>query len=101
MNIKWQSNGLYEHPAHTGTHGNVLQYDSGIYALRVGAAHMSCPQDWASGIHAAETEQRASMIVRGIPESLRREFKSRCATEGKTMNDKMLELMNNYVSSQK
>jgi len=99
MKTKWQSSGLYEHPAklQKGTYGNIVQSDAGVYALKVGNSFMPCPQDWAAGIHAEETGQTGSMIIRNVPESLRREFKARCAQEGISQQGKIIELMREYV----
>lgn len=96
----WKSIGLYEHPAkhQAGTSGNVVLSPAGIYCLRVGGSTMSCPQGWAAAIHAEESGQSGSMIIRKIPEQLRREFKSRCAAEGISQQDKIIELMAGYVS---
>jgi len=96
---KWKSTGLYEHPAkhQAGTFGNITLSSAGIYALRVGGSSMSCPQDWAAGIHAEETGQTGSMIIRKIPDDLRREFKARCASDGISQQDKIIELMRGYV----
>ena len=57
---KWKSTGLYEHPAkhQAGVYGNIKLSTAGVYALQVGASTMSCPQDWATAIHAEETGQR-------------------------------------------
>jgi plasmid stability protein len=40
----------------------------------------------------------AQMITRNIPDSLRREFKSKCAAEGISQQDKIIELMTKYVN---
>ncbi len=99
MATKWQSTGLYEHPAkhQQGTFGQIIQSDAGVYNLKVGGSHMSCPQEWAAAIHAEETGQTGQMIIRNVPESVRREFKAKCASEGVSMQDKIIELMTNYV----
>jgi hypothetical protein len=101
MVTKWQSQGLYEHPAkhQQGTYGNIVLSVAGIYVLKVGGSHMSCPQDWAAGIHAEETGQTGSMIIRKVPETLRRELKSKCAAEGISIQDKIIELISKYVKS--
>ena len=98
-NIAWTSNGLYEHPARhqAGTYGKIILHDSGIYSFQVGGSHMSCPQDWAAKIHAEETGQTGTMILRKVPEDLRREFKARCAREGISQQDKLIDLMRGYV----
>jgi hypothetical protein len=100
MGTKWQSQGLYEHPAkhQKGVYGNIIQSDVGIYNLKVGSSHMSCPQDWAAAIHAEETGQTGQMIIRQVPESIRREFKALCAREGKSMQEKLIELMSAAVA---
>ena len=56
----WQSKKQYEHPAphQAGVFGYVCISGVGVYALKVGASMMSCPQDWASRIHAQEMAQQ-------------------------------------------
>lgn len=74
---EWKSIGLYEHPAkhRAGTFGNVVLSTAGVYALRVGGLQMSCPQDWAAKIHKEEgDEKEATIIIRNVPESLRRDL---------------------------
>ena len=99
MATKWQSQGLYEHPAkhQAGVYGNIIQSSVGVYALKVGSAHMSCPQDWAAAIHAEETGQTGSMILRNVPEQLRRDFKARCVSQGKSMQGVLISLMSEYI----
>lgn len=38
-----------------------------------------------------------SMIIRKVPEKLRRKFKALCATEGISQQDKIIELMESAV----
>lgn len=38
------------------------------------------------------------MIIRNMPEALRREFKARCAAEGVPMQDKIVELIEYYLN---
>lgn len=97
----WQSSGLYEHPAahQKWRYGNIIQSSAGVYALKVGSSNMSCPQDWAAAIHAEETGQTGSMIIRNVPESIRREFKARCVKEGRSMQEVLISLMSEYVKS--
>jgi hypothetical protein len=66
---KWTSTGLYEHPAkhQAGRYGNIEQSQAGIYVLRVGGSHMSCPQDWAAKIHADETTKSDYIHIRIAP----------------------------------
>ena len=102
-NAKWTSVGLYEHPAknQAGIFGNIVLSPAGVYVLKVGGSYMSCPSDWAAAIHAEETGQTGAMIIRNVPESLRREFKSRCAAEGKSMQNKVIELISASVKNKK
>jgi hypothetical protein len=46
----------------------------------------------------AVTEPTTELIVRKIPESLRRDFKSKCAADGVSQQDKIIELMRGYVN---
>jgi phage terminase Nu1 subunit (DNA packaging protein) len=41
------------------------------------------------------------MIIRKVPETLRREFKALCANEGKSMKGKIIELMSGAVVQKK
>jgi hypothetical protein len=95
----WKSIGLYEHPEkhQAGAYGNVALSPAGVYVLRVGGSHMSCPQDWAAAIHAEETGQTGQLIVRNVPELLRRELKAKAAQEGRSMQAVILELIARYV----
>lgn len=96
----WKSIGLYEHPAkhQVGVYGNVVLSTAGVYALRVGGGNMSCPQEWATKIHHDEGDEKESaIIIRNVPESVRRELKSRAARDGKTMQGLVLELITRYV----
>ena len=101
MTDQWKSIGLYEHPAkhQAGTFGNVVLSNAGVYALRVGGSIMSCPQGWAAKIHKDEGDEKESaIIIRNVPESIRRELKSKAAIEGKSMQGLVLELITRYVS---
>lgn len=40
------------------------------------------------------------MITRQVPESIRREFKALCAREGKSMQEKIIEMMSAAVAKQ-
>jgi plasmid stability protein len=46
-----------------------------------------------------EKEETGQMIIRQVPESLRREFKAICAREGKSMQEKIIEMMREAVKS--
>lgn len=46
----------------------------------------------------AVVEPTTELIVRKIPESVRRDFKSRCAADGVSQQDKIIELMRQYVN---
>jgi len=100
MADQWKSIGLHEHPAkhQAGVYGNVVLSTAGVYALRVGSGTMSCPQEWAAKIHHDEGDESTSaIIIRNVPESVRRELKARVAREGGTMQGKVLELITAYV----
>lgn len=102
MATKWQSMGLYEHPARhqSGRYGNVVLSEAGVYSLKVGGALMSCPQDWATKIHHDEGDEKESaIIIRNVPESIRRELKARAAKSGKSMQGLILELITRYVGT--
>lgn len=101
MATTWTSQGLYEHPAkhQSGKFGKIVLSEAGVYSFMVGNARMSCPPDWAAAIHAEETGQTGSMIVRKVPEQLRRDFKAKCAAEGVSQQDKIIALMREYVES--
>lgn len=47
---------------------------------------------------AAVIEPTTELIVRKIPESVRRDFKSKCAADGVSQQDKIIELMRGYVN---
>jgi len=101
MTDQWKSIGLYEHPVkhQAGTYGNVVLSTAGVYALRVGESQMSCPQGWAAKIHKEEgDEKEAAIIIRNVPESIRRNLKAKAALEGKSMQGLILELITRYVS---
>lgn len=103
MADQWKSIGLYEHPAkhQAGRFGNVVLSPAGVYCLRVGGGNMSCPQDWAAKIHHDEGDEKESaIIIRNVPESIRRELKSRAAKDGKTMQGLVLELITIYVGTE-
>jgi len=99
MNEQWKSKGLYEHPAkhQVGTYGNIVLSQAGVYVLRVGGSHMSCPQDWAAKIHKQEDDDRAvGFPLRNIPESMRQEFKINAAKDGRSMNELIIKFIAKY-----
>jgi hypothetical protein len=100
MADKWKSIGLHEHPAkhQSGTYGNVVLSTAGVYCLRVGGSTMSCPQGWAAKIHKEEgDEKETAIIIRNVPESVRRDIKAKAAIEGKSMQGLILELITQHV----
>lgn len=100
MPDQWKSIGLYELPVkhRAGTFGNVVKSTAGIYCLRVGFTTMSCPKGWAAKIHKDEGDEKESaIIIRNVPEKLRRDLKARAAIEGKSMQGLVLELITRYV----
>jgi len=63
---------------------------------------MSCPQGWAAKIHKEEVDEKESaIIIRNVPESVRRDLKSKAALEGKAMQEIILELITRYISKRK
>ena len=67
--------------------------------LRVGGSTMSCPQDWATKSHAEEgDEKELTIIIRNVPESIRKALKIKAITEGKSMQGLVLELITRYVA---
>jgi len=44
-------------------------------------------------------DPEVSIIIRNVPESVRRAFKSKAAAEGKAMNTVILELITRYVGA--
>jgi len=99
MPDQWKSIGLYEHPAkhQAGTYGSVALSPAGVYVLRVGSSYMSCPQGWAAKIHKEEGDEKESaIIIRNVPESIRRDLKAKAALEGKSMPGLILELITQY-----
>lgn len=104
MKKKWESIGLYEHPAkhQAGIYGKVVLSQAGVYCLQVGGGIMSCPQDWAATIHKGEGDEKESaVIIRNVPESVRRELKAKSAREGKSMQGTVLELITKYIRGPK
>ncbi|MFH1081503.1 MAG: hypothetical protein V1766_14810 [Pseudomonadota bacterium] len=100
MAITWKSIGLYEHPAkhNKGVFGRIVLHDSGIYSLMVGGSNMSCPPAWAAKIHHDEGDEKESaIIIRNVPESLRKALKIKAMQEDKTMQGLILELITRYV----
>ena len=60
---------------------------------------MSCPQDWETKIHAKEGDEKAlAIIIRNVPESVRKALKIKAITEGKSMQGLVLELITRYVA---
>jgi hypothetical protein len=95
---KWKSREIYEHPL-TEIYGNVVLSTAGVYAMRVGESTMACLPYWAAKIHKDEDEadEKKSIIIRNVPESIRRNLKAKAALEGKSMQGLILELITSYV----
>ena len=47
-----------------------------------------------------KSNETGSMIIRKVPNDVRMAFKSRCAAEGVSQQDKVIELMRQYVCSE-
>jgi len=45
-----------------------------------------------------KTDPEVSIIIRNVPESVRRALKSKAAAEGKAMNKVILELITKYIA---
>jgi len=55
--------------------------------------------DWAAKIHHDEgDEKKSAIIIRNVPESVRRDLKAKAALEGKSMQGLCLELITKYIS---
>lgn len=91
MNAAWKSQRLYEHPAEhqVGRYGNIELSEAGVYVLRVGNCHMSCPQDWAAKIHHDETEggDTTDIIIRKVPTELHSQVKALAALKGTSIQE--------------
>lgn len=91
MNAQWKSQRLYEHPAahQEGKYGNIELSEAGVYVLRVGNCHMSCPQDWAAKIHHDETEggDTTDIIIRKVPTELHAQVKALAALKGTSIQE--------------
>ena len=91
MKSQWTSQRLYEHPAkhQTGVYGKIELGEAGVYVLRVGAAHMSCPQDWAAKIHHDETqgEDTTDIIIRKVPTEIHTQVKALAALKGTSIQE--------------
>lgn len=95
---------MYEHPAkhQAGRYGNVVKSSAGVYALRIGGGTMSCPQDWAAKIHHDEGDEKESaIIIRNVPESLRKALKMKALEEDKSMQGLVLEIITRYLGEKK
>ncbi len=49
---------------------------------------------------AQDSMPSGSLIIRKIPQDLQRAFKSRCAADGISQQDKIIELMKKYTEKQ-
>lgn len=91
MNAQWKSQRLYEHPAEhqAGRYGYIELSVAGVYVLKVGSAHMSCPQDWAAKIHHDETEggDTTDIIIRKVPTELHAQVKALAALKGTSIQE--------------
>lgn len=101
---KWQSTGLYEHPAkhRAGEYGKIELLDSEVYVLRVGAT-INCPQDWAAAIHRQEIERKtiSDYLLRNIPDELWRRAKHQAVDEKISLRDLILRAIRDYLDPKK
>jgi hypothetical protein len=100
MEKQWESKGLHEHPVkhQAGTFGKIILSKAGVYVLKVGSSHMSCPQDWAAKIHAQEqTDSEVDYILKGIPGELWHQAKVKAVQERTTMKQVLLDALKKYI----
>jgi len=100
MEKEWESKGMHEHPAkhQTGTFGKIQLSKAGVYILKVGSSHMSCPQDWAAKVHAQEqTDSEVDYILKGIPEDIWRAARKKGIDEKKSMKEVLLDALKKYI----
>jgi hypothetical protein len=100
MEKQWESKGLHEHPAkhQTGTFGKIQLSKAGVYVLKVGSSHMSCPQDWATKIHAQEqTDSEVDYILKDIPLDVWKSAKKKAIDDNKSMKQVLLEALKKYI----
>jgi len=100
MEKQWESKKLHEHPVkhQAGTFGKIQLSKAGVYVLKVGSSHMSCPQDWAAKIHAKEqVDSEVDYILKDIPEDLWKSAKKKAIDDDKTMKQVLLDALKEYV----
>jgi hypothetical protein len=103
MKNQWESKRLHEHPVphQKGIWGKICLSEAGIYCLRVGAANMSCPQDWAARVQAQEEDQEeTSYILKGIPAELWHQVKVKAAQEQITLKEVLLVALQKFISEE-
>jgi len=103
MKNQWESKGLHEHPAkhQAGVFGKIQLSEAGVYVLKVGSSHMSCPQDWAAKVHAQEqTDSEVDYILKGIPEDLWKSAKKKAIDLDKTMKQVLLDALKKFVENE-
>lgn len=91
MKSRWTSQRIYAHPAkhQAGVYGKIELSETGVYVLRVGSCHMSCPQDWAAKIHhdEMEPEDTSDIIIRKVPTELHAQVKALAALKGTSIQE--------------
>ena len=97
---QWESKRLHEHPANhqKGTWGKICLSEAGVYVLKVGASHMSCPQDWAARVQAEEQDEPDQQFALRVDPEIYRKAKAKATLEGISMRDLFTMLLQNYVS---
>lgn len=102
MKAQWKSQRLYEHPTEhqAGRFGHIELSEAGVYVLRVGSCHMSCPQDWAAKIHHNETEggDTTDIIIRKVPTELHSQVKALAALKGTSIQELTILALQQLVS---
>jgi hypothetical protein len=100
MKSKWESKGIYEHPAkhQAGQFGTVALSEAGVYCLKQGGGIMSCPAGWAAGIHKQELEDDVSaLLIRGVPDDLRKKLKHLAVERDISLNALIINILSGYV----
>jgi hypothetical protein len=98
---QWESKHLHEHPTNhqKGTWGKICLSEAGVYYLKVGGSHMSCPPDWASRIQAEEEQGEADQqyMLRIDPDIYRR-AKAKATLEKMTLKELFEMLLQKYLA---
>ena len=100
---QWESKRLHNHPAphQMGTWGKICLSEAGVYYLKVGGSHMSCPQDWAARIQAEEQESEDHTYMLRVDPELFQQAKVKATVERITMKDLINMLLQKYLAEER